>query len=359
MAFELRISGPGLEVTRRIAQREAPIVLGRDPECDVCLPDPERTVSRRHLELWSSGGELHFHVVSTVNGIGMASGEMPPGARGVLPKGEPLTVGDYLLDASELDPSAAGARDTDPWAALQREHSGASAAGASAAAAPPPAGDDPFSEWGFPTSFGAANPERGGLTPADLGEVSAFFRGLGVAPTAVDKAQLEALGRIVRVLALGVLDLHAAATGTKSELQPEDITAAERKDTNLLKSDSSPEAKLRYLFGGRGAAVGYIPAERAIREVLVDLLAHDAASGVAARAAVEGTLRDLSPAALKERLLGDGTWLFEGLRAWDAFCKWHDAQTERLDEWVQVQIDRHYAEAYRRESLRIRRGRKK
>jgi predicted component of type VI protein secretion system len=354
MAFQLHISGPGLEVTRRIAQRDAPIVLGRDPDCDVCLPDPERTVSRRHLELWSTGSELHFHVVSTVNGIGMVSGEAPPGARGVIPKGEPLTVGDYVVDASELDPTTGAARDTDPWAALQRENSGASAA-----AAPPPAGDDPFSEWGFPTSFGAANPERSGLSPADFSEVSAFFRGLGLAPTAVDKAQLEALGRIVRVLALGVLDLHATVTGTKSELRPEDITLADRKDTNLLKSDSSPEAKLRYLFGGRGAAVGYIPAERAIREVLIDLLAHDAASTVAARAAVEGTLRDLSPAALKERLLGDGTKLFEGLRAWDAFCKWHDAQSERLEEWIQVQIDRHYAEAYRRESVRIRRGRKK
>ena len=354
MAFDIRISGPGLDVKRRLAQPGQPIVLGRDPECDVCLPDPQRTVSRRHLELWSTGTELHFHVVSTVNGVELAFGEAPPGARGVLNMGEPLKVGDYVVDASELDSVATGPRDTDPWAALQREHSGASAA----VAAPAP-GEDPFSEWGFPTSFGAANPERGGLTPAELGEISAFFRGLGLAPAAIDKGQLEALGRIVRVLALGVLDLHAAVTGTKDDLRPEDITVGERKDTNLLKSDSPAEAKLRYLFGGRGAAVGYIPAERAIREVLVDLLAHDAAHGVAARAAVEGTLHDLGPEALQERLLGEGVKLFAGMRTWHAYSKWHRDQAQRMEEWVQQLIDRHYAEAYRRESLRIRRARRK
>ena len=352
MVFDIRISGPGLDVTRRLAQPGQPIVLGRDPECDVCLPDPQRTVSRRHLELWSTGSELHFHVVSTVNGVELALGAAPPGARGVLPKGEPLRVGDYVVDASETDPAPAGTRDTDPWAALQREHSGATSA-----AAPPPAGDDPFSEWGFPTSFGVANPERGGL--ADFGEMAAFFRGLGLTPTAIDKAQLEALGRIVRVLALGVLDLHSTVAGAKDDLQPEDITMGERKDTNLLKSESPADAKLRYLFGGRGAAVGYIPAERAIREVLVDLIAHDAASGVAARAAVEGTLRDLGPAALRERLLGEGVKLFAGVRTWHAYSRWHQDQAQRMEEWVQQLIDRHYAEAYRRESLRIRRARRK
>lgn len=354
MAFEIRISGPGLDVTRRIAQGDPPIVLGRDPECDVCLPDPQRTVSRRHLELSPEGDELRFHVVSTVNGIELAFGEAPPGARGVLAEGEPLKVGDYVVDARELDPALAEPRDSDPWATLQREHSGASAPVAS-----PPAADDPFSEWGFPTSFGAANPERGGLGPADFSDVAAFFRGLGLAPTAVDRLQLEALGRIVRVLALGVLDLHSTVTGTKKELRPEDAAMAERKDTNLLKSETADEAKLRYLFGGRGAAVGYIPAERAIREVLVDLLAHNEASGVAARAAVEGTLRDMAPAALKAKLLGEGAKLFGGTRAWDAFTKWHEAQSEHLEQWVQQQIERHYAEAYRRESVRIRRGRKK
>jgi predicted component of type VI protein secretion system len=356
MAFEIRISGPGLDVTRRIAKGDEAIVLGRDPECDVCLPDPERTVSRRHLELWSTGSELNFHVVSTVNGVEMAFGEAPPGARGVLPKGQSMKVGDYVVDASEFEPTLAGAADDDPWAALQREHSGSTPA----VVAAPPAEDDPFSDWGFHTTFGAANPEgSAGASPVDDSDVASFFRGIGLDPATVDKGELEAMGRIVRVLVLGVLDLHASVAGVKDELRSEDRTMVAPKDNNPLKTAWPAETKLRYLFGGRIAAAGYIPAERAIREVLVDLLAHNAASGVAARAVVEGTLRDLAPAALKAKLLGEGAKLFEGTRAWDAYCKWHDAQSQQMPQWVQRQVDRHFVEAYLRESLRIRRARRK
>lgn len=127
------------------------------------------------------------------------------------------------------------------------------------------------------------------------------------------------------------------------------------RDNNPLKADWPGETQLRYLFGGRLAAAGHMPPERAVREVLVDLVAHNAASGAAARAAVAGTLRDLSPAQLKTKLLGEGVKLFEGARAWDAFGKWHDQQGTDMPAWVQRQLDRHFTEAYLRESLRIRR----
>ena len=131
------------------------------------------------------------------------------------------------------------------------------------------------------------------------------------------------------------------------------------RDNNPLKTSWPAETKLRYLFGGRIAAAGYVPAERAMREVLVDLVAHNTASAAATRAAVEGTLRDLAPSAIKTKLLGEGTKLFESTRAWDAFAKWHDEQGAQMQKWVQRQIDRHFTEAYLRESVRIRREKKK
>src|SRR3569832_890189 len=69
MALQIHVSGPGLDVTRRLAAGDPQLVLGRDADCDVCLPDPERTVSRRHLALWVEGKDLLFHVVSSVNGV--------------------------------------------------------------------------------------------------------------------------------------------------------------------------------------------------------------------------------------------------------------------------------------------------
>lgn len=355
MALEIHISGPGLDVTRRIGKGDEPIVLGRDPECDVCLPDPERTVSRKHIELWSEGGELHFHVVSSVNGIEMPFGEAPPGARGVLPRGKAMKVGDYVVDARELEPTLGGVKDADPWAAIDRDHSAKLAASAA------PAEDDPFSDWGFNTTFGPNGAQGGGMDAGSLeaGEVASFYRGLGLDTGTMSKGELEATGRLVRVLVLGILDLHATVTGVKSELRSEERTMVAPKDNNPLKTDWPVDTKLRYLFGGRIAAVGYVPAERAMREVLVDLVAHNAASASAARAALEGTLRDIAPAELKAKLLGQGTKLFEGTRAWDAFCKWHDDQSAHMQQWVQRQLDRHFTEAYLRESLRIRREKKK
>ena len=69
MTLELHIAGPGLDVTRSLAAGEPALILGRDADCGVCLPDPQRNVSRRHLSVWNEGDELHFHVLSVVNGI--------------------------------------------------------------------------------------------------------------------------------------------------------------------------------------------------------------------------------------------------------------------------------------------------
>jgi predicted component of type VI protein secretion system len=361
MALEVHIAGPGLDVTRRVAAGDAELVLGRDPECDVCLPDPERTVSRKHLAVWAQGQELHFRVVSQVNGVEMPFGEAPPGARGILPRGQSLKVGDYIVHATELeaDTQPAPTQEADPWAALHNDGSATRPVQPVIASSE----EDPFGEWGFQTTFGPVNTMGGGGLQAgslDAGDVSSFFSGLGVDPGAMTKGELESMGRLVRLLVLGTLDLHSSVTGVKQELKSEDRTMVATKDNNPLKTDWPSDTKLRYLFGGRLAAAGFVPQERAVREILVDLVAHNTASAAAARGAVEGTLRDLSPTALKSKLLGEGgVKLFEGARAWDAFCKWHDEQGADMKRWVQRQLDRHYTEAYLRESVRIRREKKK
>ena len=349
MALEVHIAGPGLEVTRCVAAGDPELVLGRDPECDVCLPDPQRTVSRRHLALWTEGDELRFHVVSQVNGIEMDFGEAPPGARGVLPRGQTIKVGDYLVQVAE--------RDADPWAVFDTNGARVAAAQAPGAEA---AEEDPFGEWGFETTFGAAHAE-GSIHAESLeaGDLSSFMRGLGVQSGAMTQGELEAMGRLVRLLVLGVLDLHANVVGVKQELRAEDRTMVAAHDNNPLKTDWAGETKLRYLFGGKLAAAARVPQERAVREVLVDLVAHNTASSAAVRAAVEGTLRDLAPAQLKTKLLGEGVKLFEGARAWDAFGKWYEEQGADMQRWAQRQLDRHFTEAYLRESLRIRREKKK
>jgi len=358
MAIELRVAGPGIDVVRRLEEGQPELVVGRDADSGLCLPDPERSVSRRHLALWVEDGELHFHVLSVVNGIEMPFGEAPPGARGVLPFGQVLKLAEYDLTAAP----AGGEPETpanaeDPWAVLERE----SRERATALAAHAPAEDDPFGDWGFESTFGPAGAGGGPLDAKSLspGDVMSFFTGLGLPPTSLgtlSEGELQAIGRLVRTLVLGVLDLHESATGVKEDLRSEDRTMVAVKDNNPLKTDWNPETKLRYLFGGHAAGIGFINPERAVRELLVDLVTHNTASGAAIRAAMQAALKEFEPETLKRQLLGEGTKLFESTRAWDAYTRHWAHEGSDLARWAQRMLDKHFTEAYLRESVRIRRG---
>jgi predicted component of type VI protein secretion system len=353
MILQLRIAGPGLDVTKTLNPGDPALILGRDADCGVCLPDPQRNVSRRHLSVWNEGGELHFHVLSVVNGVEMPFGEAPPGARGVLPQGQVLKLAEYALTAQ------AGAED--PWAVFDRDASGIAPVPDDLRTQP--AGkaqveDDPFGDWGFETTFGPGGLAGAPLDAGSLGvaqDVEALFRGLGVQNVgAMSEGELETIGRLVRILVEGVLDLQAAGLASKQELNAEDRTRVGVRGTGLnpLKVDGTLDDKMRYLFGGRGASVGFIGPERAMGELLADLLAHEKAGRAAARAAVEGTLREFDPEALKARLLGGGAKLFESARAWDAYAKFYADKRDELPQWAQQMLDRYFAEAYLREGRR-------
>ena len=367
MTLEVRIAGPGLDVTRSMAPGEPALILGRDADCGVCLPDPQRNVSRRHLSVWNEQDELHFHVLSEVNGIEMPFGEAPPGARGVLPEGQSLKLAEYTVTVERL-PQRDGAED--PWAVFDRDASGIAPIpkdleplGAKPASQSR-IEEDPFGDWGFETTFGpgglgAGALESGGLAAA--ADFSAFFRGLGLEPQkigALSEGELETVGRVVRALALGAVRVHAAASAAKQDIHAEDRTmlGVRGSGINPLKSPASDEDKLRYLFGGRAASVGFIGPERAVGEVIGELLAHEAATGVAVQEAIEGVLREFDPEALKAQLLGGGTKLFESARAWDAYSRYYQERREQLPRWARQLLDRYFAEAYLRETQLARRG---
>jgi predicted component of type VI protein secretion system len=372
MALELRIAGPGFDVVRRLEDGQPELVLGRDADCGVCLPDPQRNVSRRHLSVWVEAGELHFHVLSAVNGVDMPFGEAPPGARGVLPAGQTLKLADYSLTATAAPPAdASAAPHPDPWAVFDRDGSGIVSMSAAhrAAAAGAHAGkfhdtgatdDDPFGDWGFETTFGPGPGGAGPLQAEGLGpdDLRAFFRGLGLDPATVgplSQGELQAIGELVRDLALGILELHAAASGVKEDLRSEDRTMVAPRDTNPLKRDWDDETKLRYLFGGRATGIGFTSPERALRDLLSELLAHQQASAVATRETLAGLLREFAPAALKEKLLGGGGTLFEAAKAWNAYAKYYEQHGADVPAWAQRLLDRYFTETYVREILRIRR----
>jgi type VI secretion system FHA domain protein len=369
MALELHIAGPSLETRRLLHPGEGEVVLGRDMACDINLPDPERNVSRRHLAVWNRDDQLHFRVLSLVNGIDMPYGYAPPGAKGVLPVGQTLKIGDYGLQV--LKPAAAGDTDQDPWAVFDTDAATSDATlprpAMTAASAPDLSApgilpeEDPFGDWGFESTFGPS-PDGGGLPAVaqgpGAGDLSSFYKGLGLDKAnlgALSAVELEAAGRAVRVALEGLFQLYGSRWGARAERKPGDHGVVPIKDNNPLKTDWPADTKLQYLLGGRATSIGFVAPQRALTDIVAELLAHDAAMAAAIRGAVEATVQEFAPAALKERLLGSGSKLFEGTRAWDAYSRYYGDRSQGLEQWVQQLLDQHFKEAYLRESQRIKR----
>ena len=366
MALEIHIVGPGLKTRRLVHTGDAELVLGRDIGCDIHLPDPERNVSRRHLAVWNQDEQLQFRVLSSVNGIDMPFGYTPPGARGSLPTGQLLKIGDYSLQV--LQP-VVKVSEQDPWAVFEQDSAGADATlpRPSMTAAPDPGSqailpeEDPFGDWGFQSTFGPGSDGPGRMAlPAALGgsDLLPFYTGLGLEKAnlgPLSPADLEAAGRAVRVALEGLFQLYASRSPGQEERKTVTHGVVPVKDNNPLKTDWPDGTKLQYLLGGRSASIGFVSPQRALTAIVGEMLAHDAALTVAIRAAIEATVQEFAPAVLKERLLGSGSKLFEGTRAWDAYSRHYDEKSQDLAQWVQQLLDQYFNEAYLRESQRIKR----
>ena len=356
MMLELRVVGPGLNVVRLLAPGAERLVIGRDADCGLCLPDPERNISRRHLSVWNEAGDLRYLVLSEVNGVLLPEGEVPPGSTGIVPPGTTLRLAAYEIGVA---PAEAGeGTGTDPWAALHA-HGGD---GPTTPMAQEPGAatqeEDPFGDWGFASTFGPGAPGSGSLQAGQLGiapDMSAFFQGLGLDPAktgALSEGELEAIGRLVRVAVLGLLEMQSQAFQAQQELGTDERTMVAAKERNPLTGNWPDHTKLQYLFGGRMTATGFMSPERAVREVAGDLLAHQAATRTAVRHALESLAAEFEPEAMKARLLGTGGRLFGAARAWEAFVREYE-ERGRDAGWAQHVLDRHFTDAYLREFLRV------
>lgn len=360
MALDLHIAGPGLDVRRRLEPGDPALILGRDTDCAVCLPDPERNISRRHLSVWNEGDQLHFHVLSVVNGVDIAAGELPPGARGVLPAGEMMGLSAFRIVATPVTVPAATPDIADPWAEFER---------AAAQLVPdmgpetvPAAGDeDPFGDWGFQSTFGPGSPtgslRADALQPAT--DLAPFFAGLGMESAmraGITNGELETMGRLTRIALLGLLQAVHAAASARQEVRSEDRTVPEGREPNPLRMDTSMETKLHYLFGGQAAGAGFMPPDRAVAQVVTELTMHEQAMGEAVRELAQKILEEFAPEALKKRLLGGGPRIFESARAWDAFARDYAEHGSADPASAQKLLDRHFARAYAKALMRAKRN---
>lgn len=320
MTATLQIVGPGVDLARTLQGAGAETVLGRDTSCHIMLPDPSRTLSRRHLVFWIEDGLTHFRVISSTLGAELAGRTLVPGETGLLLPGQTLQVGRYAVClASGAAPAVpAAARPHDPWEEL----------------------DSQWSELaGLPTQFPDDEP---GWEPA----AAAPSRPAVTGPLGSD-AQ-------ARLMLEGLLVLAAAMQARQAELGVTPETSR-----NPLLSSLPLADKLAYLRSVPVSSQVMEPAE-ALRDLMARLQAHEAASTQATRALVAGILQDFEPDRLRRRLdenAGRFKLPFVGKAGtWERYAAYFEARAANLPQWLDRLLEKHFVPGYTGEPGKLQKG---
>jgi len=126
VSYVIQLIGSGFSRTEVIEPGAPPIIVGRDSNAAIHLPDPERLISRKHIALdWADNG-VRVTVLSTVNGIITENGETPPGQHIVLQVGKSAQFGPYSLTVVSASPgqhiAPTGHQKSDQFDAFSPEH---------------------------------------------------------------------------------------------------------------------------------------------------------------------------------------------------------------------------------------------
>jgi predicted component of type VI protein secretion system len=327
--------------------------IGRGADCALVLPDPERRISRKHLQVLGRGGRPFLRLISTnliveLDGVPMAAGVECP-----LEDGARIRIGPFLLRADA--PPAPNAEDS---MALLRTMAGAPGGPGLfhdlLHAAPPQAngGAGGVQEVdlviGDPTG---SRPRVAARAAADDALVDALYVGLGLAPPPPEErtpAQFRLIGALLRASVQGTLDLLTARLIAKRELGASP-TQIQTRQNNPLKFAPDADVALAMLLAAPRR--GFVPALEAVGDAFDDLRAHEVALLAGMRAALSAVLDRFDPVALEARLAGDkGLWdqMMGGRKAklWERYAEQHASIAREIEENFDAIFAAAFVEAY-------------
>lgn len=327
--------------------------LGRSPQADWSLPDPERVISAVHARVLWVDGQYAIEDLST-NGLFINRNSQPLGRgnRQPLGEGDLLRLGDYELAVALSRPSSAGhphsqsqpnqvdsgllplnsriepsLSDVDRW--LKPAPAKPVSAASMAPPSPleehfaPPAVQIPDDwQWRFDGMEEAAPqpalPEVTVAAPAvapeaqfggDREPLAAFLDGLGLAPEqqppAGDHRWWFAVGCAMQQLCAGLLGQLRARANQRSGMRVQQTTF-QMRENNPLKFSASVDEVFHNLFSRRSGS--FMSAEHAIRDAFADLRDHEQALMAGVKGAMLGLLAQLEPARLAEQAAAGGWW---------------------------------------------------
>lgn len=375
--------------------------IGRAADCTLVLPDPERRISRKHLQVAWHDGRHFLRLISTNLMVELDGVPLAPGVEFALNPGAQIQIGPFGLAVTGK--GAAGA--SQPGGAAYKP----------AVAPTEPVGDDAFALFGAPRQVGrpsvfhdllhpgqpiagvdaragapASKPQEVDLLLGGTGSdwrqpppvaspgldsgqgaalrrapaddlIRALFAGLGIAapePAAFSAAQMELIGALLRSTVSGTIGLLAARGIAKRELGASP-TLVQARQNNPLKFAADADAALVRLL--EPPQRGFIPALAAVRETFDDLRAHEVAILAGMRAALEAALLRFDPATLEQRWADKGVW--ENLRPvnhkaklWDRFSEQHAEIVQQIEENFDSIFAGAFAAAYEAQLAQLKRS---
>ena len=224
--------------------------------------------------------------------------------------------------------------------------------------APSPADLEPDTT---PSPVELAEEEAEAVAPPDSQSaerlVAAFFAGLGLPPPpAVEPARQEAqfrqLGRLMRLLTQGTIEVLQARSTLKGEFRLSQ-TIVRPAENNPLKFSLTANQALEQLFSA--PRPGFLSAEAAFAEALQDIRHHELAVVAGMRAAFNSLLRKLSPEMVEAAFRAHrrhGLGLF-GDRFWNFYKEYHaDFQANAGDDFQGI-FGQDFVRAYEEQLARL------
>src|SRR4051812_17271292 len=378
-----------------------PVTIGRDAACTLALDDPQKHISRVHVELEQEDGTYWMSVVSKVNPVMVKGRRYGPGTRLTLQSGDSFEMGEFEVqvmfpekraappppdkkslinmfadegeELQELPPPEPGIFDEPTFVGGHEEPTYIGPAPTPAPTPPaPPAPEkrvSPTEVTAPPTPAPKPAPPPAvhapAAMPAGLQEgLRVFMEGAGLPYKEVSAAQSERLlrdcGAVLRAAVEGLMLLLIARGEMRKEFEAEERTMVAARDNNPLKLMSDPHEAMQFLLDPTDRTDGFLDPIRAIGDACDDLRAHELALMAGMRAAILGAIRRLDPQVLeKSRAKAPAGFSFGGRksRLWEHFV----AEQHKLSQDSQKDFNKvfggEFMAAYQAQLRRLKTGR--
>jgi predicted component of type VI protein secretion system len=315
--------------------------IGRGSDCTLALPDPERRISRKHVQVAHRLGRHSIRLISTNLPVELDGVPLLPGSEYPLGPGAQIRIGPYLLQVAEpahdvldvLAPMRRPGQRPSVFHDLLHAHD-----------APPEAGRVAAVDL----LVGDTSGVHPGARPPD--PVAALYAGLGLergAPRDASPEQLRLVGALLRAAIGGTLELLAARSISKRELGGS-LTLPRAGENNPLKFSPDVGTALTHLLDPPER--GFVPPLVAVREAYDDLKAHEMSVMAGMRAALEAVLARFDPEALEARL-SPGRWdnllpANHKARLWERYAELHAELMREIEDDFDDLFGRAFRDAY-------------